>query len=108
MKILLDENIPSKVITDFGNDFEIKSVRDMKWLGKKNGELLGLMVFNNFDFFITLDKNLQHQQNLGKFDLTIFLLHAKNNKHQTIQPFLDSVKELLFSKTYEKFNDVYL
>jgi hypothetical protein len=60
MKILLDENIPTKVITDFGKEFEIKTVRDMKWLGKKNGELLGLMTFNGFEFFITLDKNLYY------------------------------------------------
>ncbi len=56
----------------------------MGWLGKKNGELLGLMVLNGFDFFITLDKNLKHQQNLPKFDMTIFILLASNNKHQTL------------------------
>jgi predicted nuclease of predicted toxin-antitoxin system len=55
MKILLDENIPIKVLTDFGRDFEVKSAREMGWHGKTNAELLGLMVLNNFDFFITLD-----------------------------------------------------
>lgn len=108
MKILLVENTPTKVITNFGNDFEVKSVKDTKWLGKKNGELLGLKASDNFDFLILPDKNLQHQQNLGKFDLTILLLHAKNNKHQNIQPFIERVKELLLRKTYKKFNDVYL
>jgi len=74
MKILLDENIPTKIKFDFGEDFEVKSVRDMGWLGKKNGELLGLITLTGFDFFITLDKNLRHQQNLEKFDITIILL----------------------------------
>ena len=50
MKILLDENIPTKVKFDFGKEFEVLSVRDVGWLGKKNGELLGLMTFNGFDF----------------------------------------------------------
>ncbi len=108
MKILLDENIPTKVTTDFGKDFDVKSVRDMRWLGKKNGELLGLMVFNGFDFFITLDKNLQYQQSLEKFDLTIFLLYPGDNKHQTIQPFINEVKKLLHNKNYKKFNDIRL
>jgi predicted nuclease of predicted toxin-antitoxin system len=59
MKILLDENIPTKVRYDFGEGFEGRTVRDMGWLGKKNGELLGLAAFNGFDTFITLDKNLK-------------------------------------------------
>ena len=89
MKILLDENIPTKITMDFGKGFEVKTIRDMRWLGKKNGELLGLMTFNGFDFFITVDKNLKHQQNLEKFDITIFLLSAKDSKHQTLQPFIE-------------------
>ena len=26
----------------------------MGWLGKKNGELLGLIIFNGFDYFVTI------------------------------------------------------
>lgn len=106
MKILLDENIPVKVITDFGKGFQVKTVQGMGWFGKKNGELLGLMTFNGFDMFITMDRNLKHQQNLEKFDLTIFLLLAKNNKHQTIQPFIGKVRRLLKSGNYRKFNEI--
>ena len=34
MKILLDENLPTKVKYDFGEGFEIFTVRGMEWLGK--------------------------------------------------------------------------
>ncbi len=51
MKILLDENIPAKVKFDFGEEYDVFTVRDMSWLGKKNGELLGLAVFNVFGVF---------------------------------------------------------
>lgn len=108
MRILLDENIPTKAVTDFGKDFEVKTVRDMQWLGKENGELLGLMVLSGFDIFVTLDRNLKHQQNLEKFDITIFLLYADNNKHQTIQPFINEVTKVLLSGNYEKFNEIRL
>lgn len=108
MKILLDENIPTKVKFDFGKGFELVTVRDMGWLDKKNGELLGLMTFSGFDFFITLDKNLQHQQNLEKFNIKIFLLLVPDNKHQTLQPFIVKVNELLKSGQYKKFNKVAL
>jgi predicted nuclease of predicted toxin-antitoxin system len=106
MKILLDENIPAKVKFDFGPGYEVYTVRDMGWLGKKNGELMGLMTFNGFSFFITLDKNLAKQQNLSRFDLKIILLLVRNNKHQTLQPLIAKVKALLQSGKSESFNEV--
>lgn len=42
MRILLDENLPTGLKYHFESAFEVKTVRDMSWLGKKNGELLGL------------------------------------------------------------------
>ena len=98
MKILLDENMPTKVKYDFGEGYDVRTVRDMGWLGKKNGELLGLAAFNGFDIFITLDKNLKNQQNLNKVDLKFIVLIAKDNKHQTLQPYIDKVKVLLENK----------
>ncbi len=95
MKILLDENMPTKVKYDFGDGYDVSTVRDMGWLGKKNGELLGLTAFNGFDIFITLDKNLKNQQNLNKVDLKFIILVAKDNKHQTLQPYIDKIKVLL-------------
>ncbi len=91
MKILLDENLPTKVKYDFGEQHEVSTVRDMAWLGKKNGELFGLAAFNGFDIFVTLDKNLRNQQNLNKVDLKFILLLARDNKHQTLQPYIDRV-----------------
>ena len=106
MKILLDENLPAKLKYDFGEGFEVRTVKDMGWLGKKNGELLGLAAFNGFDLFITLDKNLKHQQNLDKVDLKFILLLANDNKHQTLQPFIDKVKILLKKQNLTKFLEV--
>ncbi len=58
MKILLDENIPTKLRFDFSDAFQIITVKEMGWLGKKNGELLGLLTLNGFGCFVTIDKNL--------------------------------------------------
>ncbi len=106
MKILLDENIPHKLKLDFGIVHEVMTISDVGWNGKKNGELLGLMTLNGFDFFITLDKNLRHQQNLGKFDINIIVLMAWDNKHQTLQPLIEKVKQLLNEGLYNKLNIV--
>ena len=104
MKILLDENIPNKLKLDFGNDYEVKTVRDMNWLGKKNGELLGLAAFNGFDIFITLDKNLQNQQNLDRVQIKFIVLLAKDNKHQTLQPCVEKIKNVLRLESIPRLN----
>lgn len=108
MKILLDENLPTKAKFDFGEDYEVRTVRDMGWLGKKNGELLGLAAFNGFDVFITLDKNLRNQQNLNKVDLKLILLLSTDNKHQTLQPYINKVKTVLNSGEIPKFSEISL
>lgn len=67
MKILLDENLPIKLKRSFGNSHEVFSVREMGWSGKKNGELLGLLIGANFEVLDTMDKNLSSEQNLNKY-----------------------------------------
>lgn len=68
MKLLLDENLPIKLKHRFiDNDIETYTVRDMGWLGKENGELLKLMLQNNFTSFLTIDNNLSFQQNFKNY-----------------------------------------
>ena len=106
MKILLDENLPRQLKADFGPDYDVRTVRDMGWLGKKNGELLGLIVFNGFDFFVTLDKNLRYQQNLDRIELKIFLLLAINNRRETLQAFVEKVKNKIKEGNLQKLNEI--
>lgn len=108
MKILLDENMPAKVKYDFGENFEIHTVKDMGWLGMKNGELLNLATINGFDIFLTLDKNLKYQQSINKFDLKFIVLLSVNNKHQTLQPYIEKVKDLLNSGNIPKLSEITL
>ena len=106
MKILLDENLPKQLKADFGPDYDVKTVRDMGWLGKKNGELLGLIVFNGFDFFVTIDKNLRYQQNLDRIELKVFLLLAINNRRETLQILVEKIKEKIKEDNLQKLNEV--
>ena len=106
MKILLDENLPKQLKADFGPDYEVNTVQDMGWLGKKNGELLGLIVFNGFDFFVTIDKNLRYQQNLDRIELKIFLLLAVNNRRETLQALVEKIKDKIQEGNLQKLNEV--
>jgi len=108
MKILLDENLPTKLKFDLGEGFEVFTVRDMDWLGKKNGELLGLAVFHGFNILITLDKNLKFQQSIHKFELKFIILISVDNKHQTLQPYIEKVKLLLNNGDIPKISEITL
>ena len=48
MRLLLDENLPKRLKLDFP-EHEIFTVRDKKWNGIKNGELLKLLLDNSFN-----------------------------------------------------------
>lgn len=106
MKILLDENLPTKLKFDFGENHEVFAVRDMDWLGKKNGELLGLAAYHQFDILITLDKNLKYQQSIHKFDLNFIVLLSIDSKHQTLQPYIEKVKLLLNNDNLPKVSEI--
>ena len=108
MKILLDENLPKQLKADFGPEDEVKTVRDMGWLGKKNGELLSLATANDFEVFITLDKNLKFQQSIYKFPLKFIVLLAVDNKPGTIALFIDKIKALLNSPEIPKISEISL
>jgi predicted nuclease of predicted toxin-antitoxin system len=68
MKLLLDETLPRRLKRDFP-EHEIYTVRDKGWDGKRNGELIQLMIAENFDALLTFDKNLQHQQNFNQYTI---------------------------------------
>lgn len=84
MRILIDENLPLKLVQAFGDRHEVSSARELGWHGKKNGELLGLMTLAGFEGFVTMDKSLPNQQNLAKFALRVFVLRGINNKLETL------------------------
>ncbi len=67
MKLLLDECIDRGLVKDLAGH-DVKTVPQMGWAGIKNGELLTLAE-NEFDVFITIDRNLSFQQNLLKSTL---------------------------------------
>jgi predicted nuclease of predicted toxin-antitoxin system len=86
MKILLDECLP-RPLAHLLTGHEVKTVRQMRWDGKENGELLAL-VGKHFECFITVDKSLSHQQNLRNLKFAILVLRVKSNKLEDIVPHL--------------------
>ena len=97
MKLLLDENLPRKLKKDL-SDFEVFSVQEVGWGGKQNGELLELMIKNDFDVLITADKNLHNQQNFKKYPIPVIVLSALLITYEHLAPLTPKVRELLNAK----------
>lgn len=94
MRLLLDENLPKRLKLDFP-DHEIFTVHDMDWKGIKNGELLKLMLANNFQALLTFDKNLRYQQNFEKYPITVFVLNASINTYQELTKLSGTILAIL-------------
>ena len=93
MRLLLDENLPKRLKSDFPNH-EVFTVREKGWSGIKNGDLLKLMIDDNFDVFLTFDKNLQHQQNVLKYPIAIFVLTAANNTYNELNLLTPQINQI--------------
>jgi hypothetical protein len=93
MKVLLDECLPKKLKRDVQADV-VKTVPEMGWAGTKNGALLRL-VEREFDVFLTNDQNLEHQQNLKRFDLAIVVLVALTNDIEDLKPLMPAANEAI-------------
>jgi len=96
VKLLLDENLPEQLKNDFF-EYEIYHITDLQWNGIKNGELLKLMLAENFDVLLTFDKNLRYQQNLQKYPIAVFVLVAQRNQYRFLVPLVDKIKTHLNS-----------
>ena len=93
MKVLLDECLPKKLKREVEAD-EVKTVPEVGWASKKNGELLRLAQ-RDFDVLLTNDQNLEHQQNLTTFDLAFVVLVALTNDIEDLKPLMPAVNEAM-------------
>ncbi len=94
MRILLDECVPRPLKREL-TDCNIQTVVEMGWSGKKNGELLQLMVQARFTVLLTTDRNLRYQQNLEKFGVAIVVLIAPSNRLADLLPLIPETRDRL-------------
>ena len=66
----------------------------MGWAALKNGELL-TAAQAEFDVFLTVDRNIQYQQNLKERLIGVVVLIAPNNRFETLLPFMPEVVAML-------------
>jgi predicted nuclease of predicted toxin-antitoxin system len=93
MRILIDECLDwrlGRALT--GHD--CVCVQKMDWSGIKNGKLLALAQ-EEFDVFLTADRNLSFQQNTTKFQIAVVVLVAGSTQLHKTMPLMSKVLALL-------------
>jgi len=69
----------------------------MRWEYLGNGALVRAAAANGFHAFLSIDKNLPHQQNLEKLLVAVIVLDSVSNALPELIPFAPHVQRLLQS-----------
>ena len=93
MKVLLDECVPKK-FKEHLPQHEVWTVPQAGWAGKKNGVLLNLAAAQ-FPVFITVDKDLPHQQNIQGLRIMVVVLVTEMNDLESLLSLIPSLLEAL-------------
>ena len=94
MRVLLDENLDRRLKKTFGKRLEVLTVVERGRSGKKNDKLLRLAE-QEFDMFVTMDRNIEYQQNLDGFEFGVLLITAKGNRRSDIEPTIMKANALI-------------
>jgi hypothetical protein len=89
MRVLLDECVPRALRRELPGH-EVKTVAEAGWAGVKNGQLLKLAA-TRFDILITVDRNLEYQQNFAGLSLAVIVIHAPSNDVALLRPLMPAV-----------------
>jgi hypothetical protein len=73
----------------------VRTIQEMGWAGKKNGELLVLMAGVGFDVLLSVDQNLRHQQNLAASGVAVVVMVAPSNRLADLVPLVPQVEAAL-------------
>mgnify|MGYP001000906984 CR=1 FL=1 len=84
MKVLLDECVDWRLSREI-TGHEVRTARQMGWSTIANGELLALAA-QEFDVFVTVDRNLSFQQHLVSFKIAVIVLCARSNRLAVLRP----------------------
>jgi predicted nuclease of predicted toxin-antitoxin system len=91
--VLLDENLPQDLI-DALSGHSVSTVHSRGWAGTRNGALLK-RAGGVIDAFVTMDTNLEHQQNVAGLSFGIVVINALSNRIQDLTPLVPQNLEAL-------------
>ena len=104
MRVLLDECLPRKLKNTLPGH-QVRTVPEMGWSGFANGKLLAL-IRDQFDFFVTVDRNLQFQQKIAPISFGVLVVSALSNRLADLLPVFEKVLSCLTNENVGKVSTV--
>lgn len=108
IKILLDECLPKKLkyrIEELDSDFFVNTVPEMGWAGATDGALL-TEAEEDFDVFITSDRNLSFQQPIEDIEVQVLLLIASTNIYEDLLPLVQKLESVIMNYEPGHFREI--
>ena len=93
MRVLLDECLPRRLKIDLA-EHEVRTAQEEGWAGLKNGALLQAAA-GRFDVLLTVDRNIEFQQNLRGLSIGVLAMDVPSNRLVDIRPLMAQVRRSL-------------
>lgn len=74
---------------------DIRTVRQMRWLGTRNGALLRRADMAGFEALVRPDRGIEHQQNVASLGFGIVLLRSPSNRLEALLMLVPELIEAL-------------
>ncbi len=94
MKLLLDECLPRKLKNEFVGH-EVLTVNEAGFRGLKNGKLIQTASEDGFEVLVSVDKNIEYQQNKANLEIAILVLSARSNRIESLLPIMNEALKVL-------------
>jgi predicted nuclease of predicted toxin-antitoxin system len=89
VRVLLDEQLPIDLAVELVGH-EAETVVGLGWQGISNGELLR-RARGRFEALVTMDRNLEFQQNLAVLPFGVVLVRAASNRMAHLRPLVPAL-----------------
>ncbi|MCC7126049.1 MAG: DUF5615 family PIN-like protein [Acidobacteria bacterium] len=86
---MLDENLPHDLV-EVLTGHDVSTVQKLGWAGTKNGALL-TRASGHCDVFVTMDGNIEWQQNLAGLAFGVVVVSAPSNRIADLRPLVPEI-----------------
>ncbi len=93
-ELLPDEAEPKRLALSFPESFTLRMVQDVDWAGTRNGLLPQRAAAEGFDAHVTVDRGIEHQQNVSEVPIPVVIMLAHRNRLAELQPLAPYVASL--------------
>ena len=93
MRVLLDENLPVDLAAELAGH-QVATVSGLGWHGINNGELLQ-RAQGTVEILVTMDSNLEFQQDISALDLCVVLVLAPSNRMVHLRPIVPAILQAI-------------